>query len=283
MTGPVPGTQPQPSVTLATSSIHKGSGVVQRGLLRTTEDAPSPFMDLRSCRRSQDKTRNTHCSLHLSNHRNTSHSCCTVSRGSLKTGLLSRDGGRDNTCPQRHRARGSAGHRPGLSRCPRGAQTAYPSSGTATRLPGPGPTSGLLPASHHAGRPSWEHSSHGCRTEGCPCPRPAPQPLPIEAVPAGPVDAGVAAALVDLRQARGVMVALGATAGEAVDAVLTGAPVVTGAAGTLVDVDVAHAPYRPGRRGAQLPHPPLPRGPAGEVLASRFWPPSLFPALLNRG
>lgn len=70
--------------------------------------------------------------------------------------------------------------------------------------------------------------------------------VPVEAVSAGPVDAGVAVAFVDLRQARGVMVALGTAAGEASDAVLTGAPVVAGVASTLINVDTAHAPCSQG-------------------------------------
>ena len=54
------------------------------------------------------------------------------------------------------------------------------------------------------------------------------------------MDAGVAATLVHLRQAGGVIVALWAQAGVAVDAVHTCAPVVTGVNGTIVDVDVTH-------------------------------------------
>ena len=65
--------------------------------------------------------------------------------------------------------------------------------------------------------------------------------VPIEAIPASSVDAGVTVALVDLGQARGVMVALGAAASEARDAILTSAPVVAGAARTFVNVDVTHA------------------------------------------
>lgn len=56
------------------------------------------------------------------------------------------------------------------------------------------------------------------------------------------MDAGVAVTLVDLGQTRGIVVAFGAAAGEASDAILTGAPIVAGAACTLVNVDVAHAP-----------------------------------------
>lgn len=66
------------------------------------------------------------------------------------------------------------------------------------------------------------------------------------------MDAGVAVALVHFRQALGVMEALGAQAGEAVDAILAGAPVVAGVAGTLINVDVAHAPWEGGRK-EQLP------------------------------
>lgn len=54
------------------------------------------------------------------------------------------------------------------------------------------------------------------------------------------VDAGVAEALVDLGEAGGVVVTLRAHAGEAVDAVDTGAAIVAGVDGALVDVDVAH-------------------------------------------
>lgn len=64
----------------------------------------------------------------------------------------------------------------------------------------------------------------------------------IEAIPASSMDAGVTVALVDLRQARRVVVALGAAASEAGDAILTGAPVVAGAARTFVNVDITHAP-----------------------------------------
>lgn len=71
---------------------------------------------------------------------------------------------------------------------------------------------------------------------------PAASSLPVQPVVAFPMDAGVAVALVHFGQALGVMEALGAEAGEAVDAVLAGAPVVAGVAGALVDVDVAHTP-----------------------------------------
>lgn len=57
------------------------------------------------------------------------------------------------------------------------------------------------------------------------------------------VDAGVAEALVDLGEAGGVMVAVWTHAGEAVDAVNTGAAVVAGVDGTLVNVAVTHGPY----------------------------------------
>lgn len=57
------------------------------------------------------------------------------------------------------------------------------------------------------------------------------------------VDAGVAEALVDLGEAGGVMVAFWTHTGEAVDAVNTGAAVVAGVDGTLVNVDVTHGPY----------------------------------------
>lgn len=60
------------------------------------------------------------------------------------------------------------------------------------------------------------------------------------------MDAGVAVALIHFGQALGVVEALGAEAGEAVDAVLARAPIVAGVAGALVDVDVAHAPWERG-------------------------------------
>lgn len=63
-----------------------------------------------------------------------------------------------------------------------------------------------------------------------------------------PVDAGVAVALIHFGQALGVVEALGAEAGEAIDAILACAPVVAGAAGTLVDVDVAHPPWQRGSK-----------------------------------
>lgn len=71
---------------------------------------------------------------------------------------------------------------------------------------------------------------------------PGQSAIPIEAIPASSMDAGVTVALVDLRQARRVVVALGAAASEAGDAILTGAPVVAGAARTFVNVDITHAP-----------------------------------------
>lgn len=63
---------------------------------------------------------------------------------------------------------------------------------------------------------------------------------PVDLVLAVAVDAGVAEALVDLREAGGVVEAVGTQAGEAVDAVHAGAAVVAGVDGALVDVDVAH-------------------------------------------
>lgn len=56
------------------------------------------------------------------------------------------------------------------------------------------------------------------------------------------VDAGIAEALVHLREARSIMVAFRARAGEAVDAVETGAAIVTWVVGTFIDVDVTHCP-----------------------------------------
>lgn len=54
------------------------------------------------------------------------------------------------------------------------------------------------------------------------------------------MDAGIAAAFIHLRQTGGVIVALWAQAGEAVDAVDTCASVVTGVDGAFIDVDVTH-------------------------------------------
>lgn len=56
------------------------------------------------------------------------------------------------------------------------------------------------------------------------------------------MDAGIAAAFIHLRQTGGVVVALWAQAGEAVDAINTCAPVVTGVDGAFIDVDVTHCP-----------------------------------------
>lgn len=72
---------------------------------------------------------------------------------------------------------------------------------------------------------------------------------PINEVLAAAMDTGVAAALIHLRQAGGVVVALRTQAGEAVDAVHARAPVVTGVYGALVDVDVTHGTWESdGRR-----------------------------------
>lgn len=60
------------------------------------------------------------------------------------------------------------------------------------------------------------------------------------------VDAGIAEALVDLGEAGGVMVTFWTHAGEAVDAVDTGAAVVTGVDRTLVDVEVTHGTWKRG-------------------------------------
>lgn len=67
------------------------------------------------------------------------------------------------------------------------------------------------------------------------------------------MDAGVTVALVHLGQARGVVVALGAAASEARDAVLASAPVVAGAARAFINVDVTHASC--GWGGALIPGP----------------------------
>lgn len=72
--------------------------------------------------------------------------------------------------------------------------------------------------------------------------------LPVQPVVAPPVDAGVAVALIHFGQALGVMEAFGAEAGEAVDAILACAPIVAWVAGTLIDVDVAHAPWERGEQ-----------------------------------
>lgn len=52
--------------------------------------------------------------------------------------------------------------------------------------------------------------------------------------------AGVAATLVNLGQAGGIIVSLWAQAGEAIDAIHTCASIVTGIDGTVVNVDVTH-------------------------------------------
>lgn len=62
----------------------------------------------------------------------------------------------------------------------------------------------------------------------------------IDEVLASAVDAGVAATLVHLRQTGGIVVALWAQAGKAVDAIDACASIVTGVDGTLIDVDVTH-------------------------------------------
>lgn len=63
---------------------------------------------------------------------------------------------------------------------------------------------------------------------------------PIDEILAPAVDAGIAAAFIHLRQTGGVIVAVWAQAGEAVDAVDTCASVVTGVDGAFIDVDVTH-------------------------------------------
>lgn len=64
--------------------------------------------------------------------------------------------------------------------------------------------------------------------------------VPVNLVFAVTVDAGVAQALVDLREAGGVVVTIRTNAGEAVDAVDAGASVATGVDCTFIDVNVAH-------------------------------------------
>lgn len=64
--------------------------------------------------------------------------------------------------------------------------------------------------------------------------------VPVDEVLASTVDAGVAATLVHLGQTGGVIVALWAQTGKAVDAIDTCAPIMTGVDGTFIDVDVAH-------------------------------------------
>lgn len=63
---------------------------------------------------------------------------------------------------------------------------------------------------------------------------------PIDEILAVAVDAGVAATLIHLRQTGGVVVALWAQAGEAIDAVYARAPIVAGVDCAFVNVDVAH-------------------------------------------
>lgn len=67
---------------------------------------------------------------------------------------------------------------------------------------------------------------------------------PIDEVMASAMNAGVAPTLVHLRQAGGIIVALWAQAGVAVDAVNAGSTIVTGVDGTLIDVDVAHCSWK---------------------------------------
>lgn len=66
---------------------------------------------------------------------------------------------------------------------------------------------------------------------------------PIDEILAVAVDAGVAAALVHLRQTGGIVVALRAQASETVDAIHTRAPIVARVDGAFVDVDVAHCSW----------------------------------------
>lgn len=54
------------------------------------------------------------------------------------------------------------------------------------------------------------------------------------------VNARIAEALVDLGEAGGIVVTLWTYAGEAVDAIDTGATIAAGVAGALVNVDVTH-------------------------------------------
>lgn len=56
------------------------------------------------------------------------------------------------------------------------------------------------------------------------------------------MDAGIAEALIHLGEARGVMVAFGTHASEAVDAVNTSAAIVAHVGSTFIDVDVTHHP-----------------------------------------
>lgn len=67
---------------------------------------------------------------------------------------------------------------------------------------------------------------------------------PIDIVLTVTVDAGIAEALIDLREAGGIMVTFWTHTGEAIDAIDTGATIVAGVDGTLVDVNVAHGPCR---------------------------------------
>lgn len=64
--------------------------------------------------------------------------------------------------------------------------------------------------------------------------------IAVDLVLAVTVDTGIAEALVDLREAGGIMVSFWTHAGEAVDAVDTGAAIVAGVDGALVDVNVTH-------------------------------------------
>lgn len=67
---------------------------------------------------------------------------------------------------------------------------------------------------------------------------------PVDEILAAAMDTGVAATLIHLRQAGGVIVALWAQAGEAVNTIDTSAPVVTRVDGAFIDVDVTHCSYK---------------------------------------
>lgn len=104
----------------------------------------------------------------------------------------------------------------------------------------------------------------GSTLPGSACP---PRTVPVQTVLANPVDTGAAVALIDLGQAGGVVVTLGATAGEGIDAILTGTTVTAGAAATLINVDVAQAACgQVGRAGGSAPHV-APRSPLPTPLA----------------
>lgn len=58
------------------------------------------------------------------------------------------------------------------------------------------------------------------------------------------MDTWIAKALVDLGEAGDIMITFWTDTGEAIDAVDTGAAIVAGVAGALINVDVTHGPCK---------------------------------------